>query len=206
MLTGSRREWVSGVRDVPALPGEILMKSVITFLLLIWATPQTANQSANPGLQILSLSASKQVRTGDAPHSPVVSQNPPQINPTLGRGTADATETREQAALRETREDSDRRQRELENLPQPQIERRGRPYVVYSFRATLKNATTDPVTSFVWAYQLPVANAPAVEIQYLCKMTIAPGKTKEAKVISTIPKQRVVNVSATGTAPSAHEP
>ena len=182
------------------------MKSVIALLLLMWALPQTANQSDNPGLQILSLSASQQVIRGDAPHSPVVSQSPPQINPTLGRGTADATETREQAALREKREDSDRRQRELENLPRPQIELRGRPFVVYSFHATLKNITTDPIKSFVWAYRLPVANAPEVEIQYLCKMTIAPGKTKEAKVISTVPNQRVVNVSSTATAPSAHDP
>jgi hypothetical protein len=80
---------------------------------------------------------------------------------------------------------------------------------VYDFRAKIKNDRSRAVTSFVWAYRLPQSSTDpqdAPDQEYLCNVRIEPGETKRIKVVSPIPRTRVVNASASGTPPASQQP
>jgi hypothetical protein len=80
---------------------------------------------------------------------------------------------------------------------------------VYNFRAEIKNDRSRAVTSFVWAYRLPPSSIGAQDApdqEYLCNVRIEPGETKRIKVVSPIPRTRVVNASTAGTPPADQPP
>jgi hypothetical protein len=176
-------------------------------LLLLATVPQgqTSSQDSS-GLQIVDLSA-KILKRDDSWHPSMVSSKPPQLHPELGRGTADASDTPTAADLKTKQEDRDRRRQELDRVSEKRDEVPDRSVFVYSFRTQMKNTTAKAIMSFVWAYHLPdVAGSAGTDVQYFCNVKIAPGETKPVKVISTIPRRRVINVSVAGTAPSPHQP
>lgn len=70
---------------------------------------------------------------------------------------------------------------------------------VYVFRATMRNDNSRPITKFVWAYQPKVEHVD--DIEYLCNVQLKPGESKEVEVISPIPRQTVIDASASGTEP-----
>jgi hypothetical protein len=81
---------------------------------------------------------------------------------------------------------------------------------IYSFQALMKNDSSRPIISFVWAYRLPQASSTnqhdASDQEYLCNVRIEPGETKVIKVRSPIPRHKVVDATAAGTPPASHQP
>ncbi len=185
------------------------MKSLFLFIIVSSIIPlaQTSSQKES-GLEMVSLQTKNETRKTEDRLN-VVSQKPPVIKPTLGRGTADATDSRNVAQLKDKWEDQGARSQGL-NAAANQREvppRRTSVHTVYVFRAEMKNTTAKTITRFVWAYHLPDPSgiSTAQDNQYLCNLTLAPGKVKSLKVVSRVPREMVVNASAPST-PSGHVP
>lgn len=175
------------------------MRALLAFLILPFIVTFSQNSSQkDSGLELLSLEIKTEVRVEkDFPR--IVSDKPPVIKPTLGRGTADATNTREVADLKDKWEDRNQRMKDV-NAVANKGEDPHKTYVhgVYIFRTKMRNNTSKTITRFVWAYHLPDSSAGAptsVDNQYLCNVTLAPGEVKPIKVESRPGRRRVINVS-----------
>jgi len=176
------------------------MKTILALLILSFIFPLTQNNSQKEsGLELLSLEIKTEVRQ-DKTYRPMVSDKPPTITPTLGRGTADATDSRNVADLKDEWEDRDRRMKNVNDAASKREEKPQKIYVhgVYIFRTRMKNNTSKTISRFVWAYHLPDSSpgAPSsVDNQYLCNVTLAPAEVKEIKVVSRAGHRMVVNAS-----------
>src|SRR5262249_4875608 len=176
------------------------MKNILAFLVLSSTLPLTQNNSQKEsGLELLSLEIKTEVRE-DKTYRPMVSDKSPTITPTLGRGTADATDSRNTADLKDKWEDRNRRVKELNEAASKREEQPQKTYVHggYIFRTQMKNNASKTISRFVWAYHLQDSSpgAPSsVDNQYLCNVTLAPGEVKEIKVVSRVARRMVVNVS-----------
>jgi hypothetical protein len=69
---------------------------------------------------------------------------------------------------------------------------------MFLFRAKVKNETSKRITRFVWSYQPPPGPAEISGKEYLCKTRIEPNDLKAIKVISPIPRRRVVSSTQSG--------
>ncbi|SRR5258706_5869756 len=187
-----------------------LTKILFTLVLLSATLPQAqAILQGAPLLQVLSLDVKKESVREDDWRLSMVSIKPAEIHPTLGRGDKDATDPPNVATLKETRQDTAQRMRDLETISNKRDESRFQMVPVYVFETQMKNTTSKPITKFVWAYHLPESSPGAQDTpdkQYLCNVRIEPGETKLVKVVSLIPRPRVVNASAASTPPAPHEP
>lgn len=94
------------------------------------------------------------------------------------------------------------RMRDLRHLPTPQQHRPVR-VLRFLFRAKMKNETSKPITRFVWSYQPEPGPKEIPGKQYVCNSRIEPNALKEVKVVSPIPRARVV--SSTGAAQPAEQ-
>ena len=171
------------------------MKVLFAVALLSLSTPQTQTAPQNPsGLEIVQFDfREKMVEANDFPRS-MVSNWPPVIKPDPNVKPTGASQTSDESI-----------DRFAKSLPGPPVRR----IKVYSFQTQMKNDSSRPVASFVWAYRLPqssmdVQDAPDQE--FLCNVRIEPGETKRIKVISPIPRPRVVNASASGAPPAPQKP
>jgi len=79
------------------------------------------------------------------------------------------------------------------------------PVKVNVLQAQMKNATSQPIIKFVWAYQIATDQRDAPDRQFLCNVHIAPGQTKGVEVILRI-TPRVVNASSAGHKPALPKP
>ncbi|HEX5703635.1 MAG TPA: hypothetical protein VFX97_10590 [Pyrinomonadaceae bacterium] len=161
---------------------------------IVPAQAQTSGQGAS-GLNVTSLKV-KEKRIGGYSRASTV--YPPKINPTLGRGTRDRTDSPEIASLKEIREDGQQRQRDLRALDvRSRNSARSRPsraYQGYEIRARIANEGPRSITKLVWAYR-PTRNSQVVlEKQFYCHLPIAPGQSRNVKV--WFPAQ-VLNVAFT---------
>lgn len=185
------------------------MKSLFLLIILSSMIPlaQTSSQKES-GLEIVSLETKNETRKVED-RLDVVSQKPPVIQPTLGRGTADATDSRQVADLKDKWDDRRSRTQGLEAAASKRETppRRTSVQPVYVFRAQIKNTRAKPITRFVWAYHLPDPSgiSTAQDNQYLCNVALAPGEVKSVKVVSRVPREMVVNASAPST-PLGHIP
>ena len=189
------------------------MKLFFTLALLSLALP-----SAEPilqessGLEVLSLEVKRMTVREDDWRLPMISTKPPEIHPTLGRGDRDRTDPPNVATLKETRQDTAQRSRDLRSVSNKKDESRFRMVPVYFFKVQMKNTTLKPITRFVWAYHLPespdTSAAPdqRPDQQYLCDVRIAEGETKMVTVTSPVRRPRVIDVSTISTPPPLHEP
>jgi hypothetical protein len=190
------------------------MKLLFTLVLLSLALP-----SAEPilqessGLEVLSLEAKKGSVREDDWRISMISTKPPEIHPTLGRGDRDRTDPPNVATLKETRQDTAQRMRDLSLVSNKKDESRFRMVPVYVFKVQMKNTTLKPITGFVWAYHLPGSPSDTSttpdqrpDQQYLCNVRIAAGETKMVTVASPVRRPRVIDVSTISTPPPLHEP
>jgi hypothetical protein len=190
------------------------MKLLFTLVLLSLTLPQAqAILQGGPGLQVLSLDLKKESVREDDWRLSMVSTKPREIHPTLGRGDRDATDPPNVATLKEIREDTAQRMRDLELVSNKKDESRFRMVPVYVFLAEMKNSTLKPITKFVWAYHLPESpsDTPAAadqrpDQQYLCNVRIEAGDTKMVTVTSPIRRPRVINASTASMLLAPHEP
>jgi hypothetical protein len=79
------------------------------------------------------------------------------------------------------------------------------PVKVNLFQAQMRNATSKPISKFVWAYQVAADQRDAPDQQFLCNVSIVSGQTKGVEVIPRI-TPRVVDVSAAGAKPVLPKP
>jgi hypothetical protein len=188
------------------------MKLLFTLALLSLALP-----SAEPilqessSLEVLSLKVKKESLREDDWRLSMISTKPPEIHPTLGRGDRDTTDPPNVATLKETRQDTAQRMRDLSLVSNKKDESRFRMVPVYVFKVQMKNTTLKPITRFVWAYHLPGSPSDTApdqrpDQQYLCNVRIAAGETKMVTVASPVRRPRVVDVSTISTQPQLHEP
>jgi hypothetical protein len=190
------------------------MKTLFTLVLLSVALPQAqAILQDDPGLQALSLDVKRESLREDEWRLSMVSTEPPEIHPTLGRGDRDATDRHEVALREETRKDTARRMQDMETISNKKDESRFRMVPVYVFQTQMKNTTLKPITKFVWAYHPPESpsNTPTAQDQrpdqqYLSNVRIEAGDTKMIIVISPIRRPRVIDASAASTPTAPHEP
>ncbi|MGZ8844935.1 MAG: hypothetical protein ACXW3C_00560 [Pyrinomonadaceae bacterium] len=175
------------------------MRTILAFLILPFIVSFTQNSSQkDSGLELLSLEIKTEVRV-DKDFPRIVSDKPPVITPTLGRGTADATDTRNVADLKDKWEDRNQRMKSVDAAANKTEDPHTR-YVhgVHIFKTRMRNNTAKTITRFVWAYHLPDSSpgAPSsVDSQYLCNVTLAPGEVKPIKVVSRVGRSMVINVS-----------
>ena len=146
------------------------------------AQAQTSGPAAS-GLNVTSVKV-KEKRIGG--YSRASTAYPPKINPTLGRGTRDRTDSAEIASLKEIREDRNQRQRDLRALDiqsrNSARSRRSRVYYGYEIRARIINEGLKPIAKLVWAYQ-PTRNSQVLlEKKFHCHLPIAPGQARNVKV------------------------
>lgn len=187
------------------------MKLLFTLALLSLALPLTEPiLQESSGLEVLSLEVKKEIVREDDWRLSMISTKPPEIRPTLGRGDGDRTDPPNVATLKETRQDTAQRMRDLSLVSNKKDESRFRMVPVYVFTVQMKNTTLKSITRFVWAYHLRESPSSAStderpDQQYLCKVGIAAGETKMVTVTSPVRRPRVVDVS-TLTTPQMHEP
>lgn len=190
------------------------MKLLFTLALVSLTLPSAASiLQESSGLEVLSLEV-KRGSVRDYEWRPsMVSTKPPIIHPTLGRGNGDAMDPPNVAILKETRRDTAQRKRDLSSVSNKGDQPRFRMVPVYFFKVQMKNTTLKPITRFVWAYRLPgstsdTSTAPDYrpDQQYLCKVGIAAGETRMVTVTSPVRAPRVIDVSASSTAPELNEP
>ena len=189
------------------------MKLLFTLALLSLALPSAKLIfQESSGLEVLSLEVKRTtVRENDWRLS-MISTKPPVIHPTLGRGDGDRTNPPNVAVLKETRQDTAQRTRELRSVSNQKDETRFRMVPVYVFTVQMKNTTLKPITGFVWAYHLPEASDTSTtpdhrpDQEYLCNVRIAAGESKIVTVASPVRRPRVVDVSTISAPPQPHEP
>lgn len=182
------------------------MKTFLAFALLSLTLPQTPNSLQDrSALKIVTLEVKEKLITHQN-WSPGIPSKPPELKPNLGRG-ADVNEREFQKIQRDTAQ----RMAELRQLGNPPSRVNGRyatPYVEpgYEFRAEMKNAGSKSITGFLWAYR-PSLNSPDLpDKEFLCNINIKPGAAKVVKVLSPIPRTRVVGVANAGIPPGPQKP
>ena len=67
----------------------------------------------------------------------------------------------------------------------------------YEFQAQIKNETSKPVQRLVWLYQ--PADRARSQKRFLCNATLDPGAERKFKVLTTVPRSRVVDAGAPDT-------
>jgi hypothetical protein len=175
------------------------VRTILALLILPFIVPFAQNSSQkDSGLELLSLEIKTEVRV-EKDYPRIVSDKPPVITPTLGRGTADTTDSRNAADLKDKWEDQNQRKKGLDAAANKR-EDPHKEYVhgVHIFKTTMRNNTSKTITRFVWAYHLPDSSPGAptsVDNQYLCNVTLAPGEVKPIKVVSRVGRKRVINVN-----------
>jgi len=184
------------------------MKTFIALMLLTLTLPQTPTTvSDTSNLEITQFSYTTKLIERDHLVSQVVSMQAP----VLDRRTIklpDRSPDEKNNPLLTVQRDSSQRKQELDSLSSSSVPR-GLPEIkvtVFAFQAQMKNNGPNPITRFVWAYRSSATPPDFVDQQYLCNVRIEPGKTKPVKLISPIPRRRVVTVSASGTPPAPMNP
>ena len=185
------------------------MKTTLLLMMASLMLPMAqTNPQKDPGITFITLDVKIEMRK-EVTRPPVVSQKPPEVNPNLGRGTADAVDSRQAADLKDKWEDRQRRREGLEATTNKQegIKRQST-WPAYIFKAQVRNTTSKAINSFVWEYHPPESYIGPQEIpdfQYLCNVAMAPGQTKFVQVVSRIPRPRVVDASSPSP-PGQHQP
>lgn len=178
------------------------MFSLLLILLLLISLPQDpapadrnpsqSQNATNPsGISIVEFSYETKMVRQDQFDSAKPSNTPTEPNPPPGWVVRRIPEERTPAR------DLSERMTDLRRLPTPP---RSRPVRVrmFSFRAKMKNETSKRVTRFVWSYQ-PAPGPPELPgEEYLCNSRIEPNSVEAVKVISPIPRQRVVSATSPG--------
>ena len=190
------------------------MKLLFILALLFLALPSAeAILQESSGLEVLSLEVKKEIVREDDWRLSMISTKPPEIHPTLGRGDRDKTDPPNVATLKETRQDTAQRMRDLSVVSNKKDESRFRMVPVYVFKVQMKNTTLKPITRFVWAYHLPESPSDTSttpdhrpDQEYLCNVRIAEGETKMVTVASPVRRPRVIDVSTISSPPQPHEP
>lgn len=163
----------------------MLLRCLFIILACCWIVPaqtQTIGQGAS-GLNVTSAKV-KEKRIGG--YSRSARLHPRKITPTLGRGTADRTDSPRVASLKEVRDDRLQRQRDLRVLDsQSRNSARSRSSLGrygYEIRAGITNDGLKPTTKLVWAYR-PSRNSQVVlEKKFFCHLPVAPGQSRNLKV------------------------
>lgn len=173
---------------------------IFFFLILLSLTlPQTPSvPQESSGLEVLTLDV-KEKAAKKYPHDPgMVSNKPPEIHPTLGRGDGDRNDPPNVVSLEETRKDRDQRMRDMDALAnkKPEFGSRSDLKPVYESRAQMKNNSSRSIVSFVWAYKASPALQYTHDQEFFCNVRISPGTTKLLKIISRYPQQNLLNASA----------
>lgn len=147
------------------------------------------------GLKILGLEV-KEKHVRDEWGPAIVSQKPPVITPTLNRGT-----DRNEPTIAAINRDTSERMRDLHSVSnqRKELPSGGAMVLVYDSRALMKNDSSKAIVSFAWAYQASPSLQYTEDEEFLCDVKIGPGETKRVKVISRYPRQKVVDVSVSGT-------
>ena len=189
------------------------MKLLSTLAFLSLALPSAVpllQQSS--GLEVLSLEVKRTTVREDDWRLSMISTKPPEIHPTLGRGDRDRTDPPNIASLKETRQDTAQRTRDLSVVSNKKDESRFRMVPVYVFTVQMKNTTRKAITGFVWAYHLPESSDTSTtpdhrpDQEYLCNVSIPAGETKMVTVASPVRRPRVIDVSTISAPPQMHEP
>lgn len=183
------------------------MKTLIALTLLTLALPQTATKVQDTSnLEITQFSYKTKLIERDRLVSQVVSMQAP----VLDRSTIklpDRSPDEKNNPLLTVQRDTSQRMQDLDSLGN----RAGRsipPILVrvFAFQAQMKNSGSQPINRFVWAYRSSANPPDFVDQQYLCNVRIEPGETKPVRLISPIPRRKVVSVSASGTPPAPMNP
>jgi hypothetical protein len=177
----------------------------LTFLGLLLQQTQTA--PSNPsGLEVTQLKF-KTRKVEDVVSGGLVSTDPPVLNSsTVLLPEKVPANTDPKGRDRMLNQQVDKITRNTMKEPNPRLAGNR---IVYDFEATMKNTTSKPIIEFVWAYQLPASSPNPEDIaqeQYLCRVKIEPGQTRQVKVVSPIPRSRVVDATTAGTPPAPHKP
>jgi hypothetical protein len=182
------------------------MKAFLAFALLSLTLPQTPNSLPDrSALKIVDLDVKEKLIT-HRNWPPGIPSKPPELKPTLGRGT-----DRNEPEIQKIQRDTSQRMAELRQLGNPPSLVNGRyatPYVEpgYEFRAEMKNVGSKSITGFLWVYR-PSPNSPDLpDKEFLCNLSIKPGAAKVVKVLSPIPRTRVVDVANAGIPPGPQQP
>lgn len=152
---------------------------------------QEQNATEPSGISIVEFSYETKMVEQDRFEFPTSSNEPTEPIPPPGRVVRRPPE--ELTPARDLRE----RMRDLRQLSRPP---RNRPWRVrmFLFRAKVKNETSKRITRFVWSYQ-PAPGPPELPgKEYLCNSQIEPNVLKAVKVISPIPRRRVVSSTNPG--------
>ena len=173
------------------------MFSLLLILLLLISLPQdpapadrhplqSQNATDPSGISIVEFSYETKMVKEDQLDSTRSSNTSTEPNPPPGWVVRRTPEERTPAR------DLSERMRDLRQLPRS----RPRPSVrvrKFLFRAKMKNETSKRITRFVWSYQ-PAPGPPEISgKEYLCNTRIEPNGLQAVKVISPIPRQRVVS-------------
>lgn len=184
------------------------MKELIALTLLTLALPQTPTKVPDTSnLEITQFSYQRKVIERDRLVSQVVSMQAP----VLDRSTIklpDRSPDEKNNPLLTVQRDTSQRKQELDSLSSNTVPR-GLPAIlvaVFAFQAQMRNNGPNPITRFVWAYRSSASPPDFVDQQYLCNVRLEPGETKAVKLISPIPRRKIVNVSASGTPPAPMNP
>lgn len=152
---------------------------------------QEQNATEPSGISIIEFSYETKMVEQNQFEFPASSNKPTEPIPPPGRVVRRPPE--ELTPARDLRE----RMRDLRQLPRAP---RNRPWRVrmFLFRAKVKNETSKRITRFVWSYQ-PAPGPPELTgKEYLCNSQIEPNALKAVKVISPIPRRRVVSSTNPG--------
>ncbi|HEY5883670.1 MAG TPA: hypothetical protein VIT88_03245 [Pyrinomonadaceae bacterium] len=164
---------------------EMTLLACLFILACCWIVPAQA-QTSGPGASGLNLTSVKVKEKRISGYGRSVRAYPPKINPTLGRGTGDRTDSPEVASLKEIRDDRFQRQRDLRALDrQSTNSTRSRPsrvYFGYEIRAGITNEGLKPITKLVLAYRPRRNSQVMLEKNFYCHLLIEPGRSRNLKV------------------------
>ena len=181
------------------------MKALLIFgVFLLALTKMPGNPQKQTGLEVLSLRVKTQVLL---PPSDPLSEEPPDSvtrpNPNANRPSRTETETE-----RIERQTNQRIQNMhvLENMKHGGNSPRRSTLWVYESEAEIRNSSSSTITGFVWGYRASPALQYTEDQEFLCAVKVTAGETKQVKVISAYPNQKIVSVSESGTVPTPAKP
>ncbi|SRR6266404_4009268 len=158
------------------------MKLLLILMLIPLALVQTrTGQGDSSDLEIIQFEFKEKMVDAEFSRR-MVSERPPVLNPNPNNPPTGASQTSDQAT-----------DRFRKSLPSPEHKIK-----VYSFQMQMKNGTSRSITKFAWAYHPDDSSSDPQNVsdqQFLCNVRIEPGDIRIVKVISPIPRQRVVDVS-----------
>ena len=182
------------------------MKALIALTLLAFALPQTpTNVKDTSRLEVTQFSYKRKMIERERLVSEVVSYQPPVLDKSTIKLPDRSPDNNN--PLLTTQKDTSQRKADLESLGTRAAATTGVPApkeLVFVFEAQMRNNSSKPITRFAWAYRWSANSQDFPDQEYLCSVAIKAGETKPVKLISPIPRPRVVYAS--GTPPALYQP